>query len=211
LLIPLGRRRFDDLENYSNDRSIYLAQLRDRIEEPWQAWELSHMPVAEYKQLSPAQVTFGRRSSLDQLNMLNKVRPVAGCCVSSDHTHSCHMFSFVSQGAHMDNRSRLLPYSAYLHPSAAPFGLCHWLLSQCVCRKPLQIKERLQEGYKVDVDPPLSDSARYMREDMSLQGYRHLLAVGAPHVAPFCAFRTFCNHAMCTDALEQCTAVAWEV
>ena len=53
----LGRRRFDDLENYSNDRSIYLAQLRDRIEEPWQAWELSHMPVAEYKQLSPAQVT----------------------------------------------------------------------------------------------------------------------------------------------------------
>jgi hypothetical protein len=52
----LGRRRFDDIENYSNDRSIYLAQLRDRIEEPWQAWELSHMPVAEYKQLSPAQV-----------------------------------------------------------------------------------------------------------------------------------------------------------
>lgn len=32
----------------------------------------------------------------------------------------------------------------------------------------------------MDVDPPLSDSARYMREDMSLQGYRHLLAVGAP-------------------------------
>lgn len=87
---------FDDLENYSNDRSIYLAQLRDRIEEPWQAWELSHMPVAEYKQLSPE-----------------------------------------------------------------------------------QIKQRLQEGYKVDVDPPLSDGARYMREDMSLQGYRHLLAVAS--------------------------------
>ena len=50
-----------------------------------------------------------------------------------------------------------------------------------MCCKPLQIKERLQEGYKVDVDPPLSDSARYMREDMSLQGYRHLLAVGVPH------------------------------
>ena len=60
----LARRRFDDLENYSNDRSIYLAQLRDRIEEPWQVWELSHMPVAEYKQLSPAQVTFGRRCNL---------------------------------------------------------------------------------------------------------------------------------------------------
>jgi hypothetical protein len=31
----------------------------------------------------------------------------------------------------------------------------------------------------VDVDPPLSDGAHYMREDMSLEGYRHLLAVGA--------------------------------
>lgn len=48
--------RFDDLKNYSNDRSLYLAQLRDSIEEPWQAWELSHMPAAEYKQLSPDQV-----------------------------------------------------------------------------------------------------------------------------------------------------------
>lgn len=38
-------RRYDDLKNYSNDRSIFLANLRDAIEAPWQAWELQQLPV----------------------------------------------------------------------------------------------------------------------------------------------------------------------
>lgn len=58
----------------------------------------------------------------------------------------------------------------------------------------------------MDVDPPLSDGARYMREDMSLQGYRHLLAVGAP-----CRTFTSLDHVWCTDALYQCSAESQQV
>ncbi len=34
---------YDDLRNYHNERSYYLQQVRDRIEIPWQAWELPHL------------------------------------------------------------------------------------------------------------------------------------------------------------------------
>ena len=34
---------FDDLSNYRNERSAYLRDLRERIEESWQTWELSHL------------------------------------------------------------------------------------------------------------------------------------------------------------------------
>lgn len=43
-----------------------------------------------------------------------------------------------------------------------------------------QIKERIREQAKIDVDPPLSAAAQYMRQDMTREGYRHLLAVGVP-------------------------------
>jgi len=43
----------------------------------------------------------------------------------------------------------------------------------------LQIKEALSRQMKHDVDPPVSAAARYMREEMCLESYRHLLAVGA--------------------------------
>jgi hypothetical protein len=72
------------------------------------------------------------------------------------------------------------------------------------CTFALQIKERLQEGYKVDVDPPLSDSARYMREDMSLQGYRHLLAVGARHTSHILQF--FAPFATMLCVLMRCSS-----
>ena len=49
-------RRYDDLANYSNDRSLYLAQLRDRIEGTWQAWESSHVDLARYQAMSPSEV-----------------------------------------------------------------------------------------------------------------------------------------------------------
>jgi hypothetical protein len=37
---------FDDLNNYDNERSAYLHQLRDRVEQAWQASELSFLNVA---------------------------------------------------------------------------------------------------------------------------------------------------------------------
>ena len=43
----------------------------------------------------------------------------------------------------------------------------------------LQIKERIRSQAAVDVDPPLLAAAQYMRQDMTREGYRHLLAVGA--------------------------------
>lgn len=44
------------MKNYSNERSIYLAQLRDSIEAPWQAWELSQIDVDALKALSTDEV-----------------------------------------------------------------------------------------------------------------------------------------------------------
>jgi hypothetical protein len=35
--------RYDDLSNYTNERSLWLAKLRDTIEEPWQEWELGQL------------------------------------------------------------------------------------------------------------------------------------------------------------------------
>jgi hypothetical protein len=37
---------FDDLERYDNERSAYLREIRERIEEPWQRWELAPLDVA---------------------------------------------------------------------------------------------------------------------------------------------------------------------
>ena len=36
---------FDDLSNYTNERSAYLREVRERIEGAWQTWELSHVDV----------------------------------------------------------------------------------------------------------------------------------------------------------------------
>ena len=47
-----------------------------------------------------------------------------------------------------------------------------------------QIKERIRSQAAVDVDPPLSAAAQYMRQDMTREGYRHLLAVGACRMFP---------------------------
>jgi len=32
---------YDDLRRYTNERSAYLRNVRDRIETPWQQWELA--------------------------------------------------------------------------------------------------------------------------------------------------------------------------
>ena len=51
------RCRYDDLRNYSNERSIYLAKLRDTIEKPWQQWELDQVDSNINSSMSPSQVT----------------------------------------------------------------------------------------------------------------------------------------------------------
>ena len=48
--------RYDDLRNYSNERSIYLAKLRNMIEVPWQKWELEQVDPTINSELSPSQV-----------------------------------------------------------------------------------------------------------------------------------------------------------
>lgn len=48
--------RYDDLRNYNNERSMYLAQLRHSIEEPWQQWEMGHFDVDAYKSKSVEEV-----------------------------------------------------------------------------------------------------------------------------------------------------------
>jgi len=84
---------YDDLQNYTNDRSLYIATVRDRIETEWQAWELAQLDVEVLKQVD--------------------------------------------------------------------------------------VKQALIDRAEVDLDPPLSPEAKFMREEMSYEGYRHLLAIAS--------------------------------
>ncbi|MGL5873304.1 MAG: iron-containing redox enzyme family protein [Xenococcaceae cyanobacterium] len=46
---------YDSLDRYTNERSPYLHQIRDRIETLWQAWELKQIDVDSLKQLDAKQ------------------------------------------------------------------------------------------------------------------------------------------------------------
>lgn len=87
---------FDDLRNYDNERSLWLAKIRDSIERPWQQWETAQLDIEDYKS-----------KSVDEL------------------------------------------------------------------------KEMVRQRAAHDVDPPLGDTASYIKNEMSKEGYRHLLAVGS--------------------------------
>jgi len=41
---------YDDLRHYTNERSAYLRSVRDRIEAPWQKWELAQIDVVALQQ-----------------------------------------------------------------------------------------------------------------------------------------------------------------
>lgn len=84
---------YDSLQLYTNERSTYIKEVRDRIESVWQAWELTHVDVQK------------------------------------------------------------LPLS--------------------------EVKQALQERADADLNPSISDSKRYLREDMDLMGYRLLLAIAS--------------------------------
>ncbi|MGJ5632951.1 iron-containing redox enzyme family protein [Nostoc sp. CALU 1950] len=84
---------YDDLHNYTNERSLYLYSCRDQIEAAWQNWELAQIDVAALQKLD--------------------------------------------------------------------------------------VKQALIERTSADLDPPMSESSRYIREEMTEAGYRHLLAIGS--------------------------------
>ncbi|GLC68792.1 hypothetical protein PLESTF_000737200 [Pleodorina starrii] len=92
---------YDDLRNYENERSGFVAGIRDRIEGEWQAWERD-----------------GRAGAVPGQRLF------AGLSVQ-------------------------------------------------------QLIDEVRERAARDVDPPLGPVASYIREQMSFEGYRHLLAVGA--------------------------------
>lgn len=41
---------YDDLRHYTNERSEYLRSVRDRIETPWQEWEIAQLDIAALQQ-----------------------------------------------------------------------------------------------------------------------------------------------------------------
>jgi len=47
---------YDDLQNYKNERSVYLNSVRDRIESSWQEWEMTHLDIASIEQLNSIEV-----------------------------------------------------------------------------------------------------------------------------------------------------------
>ena len=84
---------YDDLQRYTNERSLYLQQVRDYIETAWQEWEVGQIDVASLQQMD--------------------------------------------------------------------------------------VKQALIDRVRDDLNPELSAEARYIREEMSEAGYRHLLAIGS--------------------------------
>ncbi|WP_416666926.1 iron-containing redox enzyme family protein [Egbenema bharatensis] len=51
---------YDDLRNYTNERSSYLRQIRDRIEDAWQQWEASHLDLSLYQGIDVQQALVER-------------------------------------------------------------------------------------------------------------------------------------------------------
>ena len=96
LLYKINRLKlfwYDALQAYTNERSIYLDDVRDRIESVWQAWELTQLDVEKIQQLD--------------------------------------------------------------------------------------VKQALQERADADLNPVISESKRYLREEINLDGYRLLLAIAS--------------------------------
>ncbi|BAZ17501.1 hypothetical protein NIES4071_93810 [Calothrix sp. NIES-4071] len=84
---------YDDLQNYDNERSLYLQRIRNIIETAWQKWELAQIDV-------------------DALQKLD-------------------------------------------------------------------VKQALIDRVAYDLNPEISEGSRYIREEMSVEGYKHLLAIGS--------------------------------
>jgi len=84
---------YDDLQDYCNERSVYLQWARNRIESAWQDWELSQLDLEALKQVD--------------------------------------------------------------------------------------VKQALSQRAEADLNPPISEPKRFLREEMSFEGYRCLLAIAS--------------------------------
>jgi hypothetical protein len=51
---------YDDLRSYSNERSVYLQDVRNQIELAWQQWETAQLPLKTLQQLDVAQALTDR-------------------------------------------------------------------------------------------------------------------------------------------------------
>jgi hypothetical protein len=51
---------YDDLRHYINERSLFLAKVRDRIEQAWQKWEIAQVDIAALQQLDVKQALTDR-------------------------------------------------------------------------------------------------------------------------------------------------------
>ena len=63
------------------------------------------------------------------------------------------------------------------------------------------MKAALQQGYEDDVDPPLSELAQYIKDELTHEGYKHMMAVGESQsvnslllLADGCLDRTYAHH-----------------
>jgi hypothetical protein len=54
---------YDDLQNYENERSLYLQHIRNQIETVWQRWELAQLNVDEIQQLNVEQALCDRAAA----------------------------------------------------------------------------------------------------------------------------------------------------
>ncbi|MBN3889093.1 MULTISPECIES: iron-containing redox enzyme family protein [unclassified Nostoc] len=73
--------------------------------------------------------------------------------------------------------------SLYLHSCRDQIEAAwqQWELAQIdvAALQQLDVKQALIERASADLNPPLSESSRYIREEMTEAGYRHLLAIGS--------------------------------
>src|SRR4028118_845928 len=56
---------YDDLRRYNNERSHYLRSVRDRIEEPWQQWEIAQIDVAALQNIEDVKQALRDRADAD--------------------------------------------------------------------------------------------------------------------------------------------------
>eukprot|EP00882_Tetradesmus_deserticola_P000240 GHRQ01000267.1.p1 GENE.GHRQ01000267.1~~GHRQ01000267.1.p1 ORF type:complete len:688 (+),score=265.24 GHRQ01000267.1:2028-4091(+) len=103
---------YDDLRSYENERSIWLASLRDTIEAPWQAWEQQQMEAAAAAEAESADE--GAPSSLVGLEAYRAMSPE-------------QMKEELKKRYARDVDPPLSPAQQYVVDGMGPLGYCHLL------------------------------------------------------------------------------------
>ena len=72
----------------------------------------------------------------------------------------------------------------------------------------MQLHDMVRQQAAHDVDPPLGQTASYIKNEMTTEGYRHLLAVGGFAVTPHHLVMPCCNYTL--NHVYACT-VCWNL